>query len=187
MELVFRDPRTAAIDRPRSSASSYCLVAPGADRIRQVIMRQIEFMTSEDDQELIVSFALAASAHRSLNLLRSPQWEHLRPEQERGATVAPLDPSDVDTDHLVCAQWLGARVVVTTQRHDYELDVSAVDERELVDAKAVLRKTAQPASAAPDVATGRAAKALASAWRLGYSLRAQIRHPVPPVLRSLPC
>lgn len=103
-------------------------------------MRQVEFITSEDEQDLIVSFALAPSAIRSLTILRSPQYEHLLSEEERGATVGPLDARQAGRDLLVSVQWLGSRVVVKTHRHEYELDISAVDENDVAQAKAVLRK-----------------------------------------------
>lgn len=113
-------------------------------------MLQVEFITSEAEQDLIVSFAIAPSAHRSLTLLRSPQYEHLLPQEERGATVAPLDPSDVETDFLVSVQWLGARVIVKTQRHEYKLNISAVVANEVAEAKAVLRKMVKDGSAYVD-------------------------------------
>jgi hypothetical protein len=113
-------------------------------------MLQVEFITSEAEQDLIVSFAIAPSANRSLTLLRSPQYEHLLPEEERGATVAPLDPKEVETDFLVSVKWLGVRVIVKTQRHEYKLDVSAVPENEVVEAKAVLRKMVKDGSAHVD-------------------------------------
>ena len=103
-------------------------------------MLPVQFITSEDEQDLIVSFAIAPSAHRSLTLLRSPQYEHLLPKEERGATVAPLDPKDVATDFLVSVRWLGHGVIVKTQRHEYKLDVSAVAESEVAEAQAVVRK-----------------------------------------------
>jgi hypothetical protein len=113
-------------------------------------MLQVEFITSEDAPDLIVSFAIAPSANRSLTLLRSPHCEHLLPEEERGATVAPLDPKEVETDFLVSVQWLGARVIVRTQRHEYQLNISAVAEAEVTEAKAVLRKMVKDGSAHVD-------------------------------------
>lgn len=113
-------------------------------------MLKVEFITSEDERDLIVSFALAPAAHRSLTVLRSPQYEHLLPEEERGATVGPLDPRETETDFLASVQWLGARVVVKTQRHEYNLDISAVAENEVVEAKAVLRKMVKDGSAHVD-------------------------------------
>ena len=115
-------------------------------------MLQVEFIRSEDEQDLVVSFAIAPSANRSLTILRSPQYEHLLPRNERGATVGPLDPKVVDTDFLVSVQWLGARVVVKTERHEYKLDISAVAEDEVTEAKAVLRKMVKDGSAHVDCA-----------------------------------
>ena len=51
-------------------------------------MKQVEFITLEDEQDLIVSFALAPSGEESLTLLRAPHYEHLLPEQDRRATVS---------------------------------------------------------------------------------------------------
>ncbi len=50
-------------------------------------------------------------------------------------------------------QWLGARVVVKTQRHEYKLDISAVAENEVAEAKAVLRKMVKDGSAHLDGAS----------------------------------
>lgn len=111
---------------------------------------QVEFITSESEQDLIVSFALAPSASRSLTLLRSPQYEHLLPEAERGATVAPLDPREIERDLLVSVHWLAGRVVVKTQRHEYRLNISTVAENEIAEAKAVLQTMLKDGSAHVD-------------------------------------
>ena len=113
-------------------------------------MLRVEFITTEDEQDLIVSFAIAPSAAQSLTLLRSPQYEHLLPEEERGITVNPLDPKEVETDFLLSVRWLGSRVTVTTQRHEYNLDLSAVEEEEIAQAKAVLRKMVKDGAAHVD-------------------------------------
>jgi hypothetical protein len=110
-------------------------------------MLQVEFISSEADQDIIVSFAIAPLARNSLTLLRSPQYEHLLPKEERGATVAPLDPTDVATDFLVSVHWLGLHVIVKTQRHEYKLDISAVAENEIAEAKATLRKMVKDGTA----------------------------------------
>jgi hypothetical protein len=47
-------------------------------------------------------------------------------------------------------QWLGERVIVKTQRHEYKLDISAVAEDEVAEAKTVLRKMVQDGSAHVD-------------------------------------
>jgi hypothetical protein len=113
-------------------------------------MLRVEFITTEDEQDLIVSFAIAPSAERSLTLLRSPQYEHLLPEEERGITVGPLNPQEVEPDFLRSVQWLGSRVTVKTERHEYKLDISAVAEDEVAQAKAVLRKMVKDGAAHVD-------------------------------------
>jgi hypothetical protein len=102
-------------------------------------VKRIEFITIEDERDLIVSFALAPSAYRSLTLLRSPQYEWLLPEHERGISVS-FDPGDPERDLLRWVQWHESSVTVKSQRHEYHLDVSAVAEDEVSQAKALLRK-----------------------------------------------
>ncbi len=67
-------------------------------------MLRVEFITTEDEQDLIVSFAIAPSAERSLTLLRSPMYEHLLPVEEQGITVGPLDLKEVEPDFLRSVQ-----------------------------------------------------------------------------------
>jgi hypothetical protein len=102
-------------------------------------MKRVEFITIEDEPDLIVSFAIAPSAHRSLTLLRSPQYETLIPEYERVVSVS-FDPSEVDGDSLRSVQWGQTSVTVKTARHKYKLDISAVKAIEITEAKTVLRK-----------------------------------------------
>lgn len=102
-------------------------------------MKRVEFITVEDETDLIVSFAIAPGAHRSLTLLRSPQYEYLFPELERCASVS-FDPSELDKDPLLSVQWGKSMVTVKTGRHVYKLDISAIDDNEITEAKTVLRK-----------------------------------------------
>jgi hypothetical protein len=110
-------------------------------------MLRVEFITAEDERDLIVSFALAPSAHKSLTLLRSPQYEFLLPEEERGINVTPLNPKDQDRDSVRVVQWQPRCVIVSTERHEYQLDISAVAEVEVAEAKAVLRKMVKDGAA----------------------------------------
>lgn len=102
-------------------------------------MQRVEFVTVEDERDLIVSFALAPSGHRSLTLIRSPQYESLLPEEERGVTVSPPDRGEV-RDRLVAVDWKLPRVELETEKHRYIVDVSAVADDELADALRVLTK-----------------------------------------------
>jgi len=110
-------------------------------------MLRVEFITTEDDQDLIVSFAIAPAADRSLTLLRSPQYEALLPEYERGISVSTFDPKEQERDQLRLVQWSGSSVTVKTERHEYKLDVSAVANEEVAEAKAVLRKMVKDGAA----------------------------------------
>ena len=110
-------------------------------------MLRVEFITTEDEQDLIVSFALAPAAHRSLTLLRSPQYEFLLPEYEHGVSVSTLDPTKQEKDLLRLVRWHGTGVTVKTDRHECKLDIFAVAEKEILTAKAVLRKMVKDGAA----------------------------------------
>ena len=114
-------------------------------------MKRVEFITVEDDQDLLVSFAIAPAAHRSLTLLRSPQYEFILPEQERGISVS-FGPGKAARDLLVLLQWRETRVVIKTEQHEYELDISAVEAEEVAEAKAVLRKMVKDGAASVEEA-----------------------------------
>jgi len=102
-------------------------------------MKRVEFINIGDEPDLIVSFAIAPSAHRSLTLLQSPQYESLIPKYERVVSVC-FDPSEVDEDSLRSVQWGQTIVTIKTGRHEYKLDISAVEAIEITKAKTVLRK-----------------------------------------------
>ena len=105
-------------------------------------MMRVESITTEDEPDFLVSFALAPAAARSVTLLRSPQYEATLPAHERGISVSTDDPTDEERDLLQRLVWQESTVTVGTDRHEYRLDVSAVDEEEVAEAKAVLRKMA---------------------------------------------
>ncbi len=102
-------------------------------------MNRVEFVSLEDDHDLIVSFAIAPAAHRSLTLLRSPQYEFLLPKHERGISVS-FGPSADERDLLLLVQWRESGVVIKTERHEYRLDLTAVEDEEVAAAKVLLRK-----------------------------------------------
>ena len=110
-------------------------------------MLRVEFITSEDEIDLIVSFAIAPAAHKSLTLLRSPKYEFILADDERGISVSTLDPTDQKRDLLRLVQWQQGSVTVKTERHDYSLDISAVAADEVAEAKAVLQKMVEDGAA----------------------------------------
>ncbi|KQV97204.1 hypothetical protein ASC87_23685 [Rhizobacter sp. Root1221] len=103
-------------------------------------MRRVEFISIEDDSDLIVSFALAPAAYDSFTLIRSPQLEWALPEDERGTSVSTLDPADLRRNLLVSVTWRSDTVIVKTELYEHKLDVSRVDADEVAEAKVVLRK-----------------------------------------------
>ena len=105
-------------------------------------MRHVEFITLEDEQDLIVSFALAPSAQESLTLLRAPHYEHLLPPEERRATVS-LSSHREEGDHVVSVLWQGSSIKVQSERHTYLLEALAITPEEKEEALVVLRKMAK--------------------------------------------
>ena len=102
-------------------------------------MKKVAFITLEDEQDLIVSFALAPSGQESLTLLRAPHYEHLLPEQDRRATVS-LSSHREEGDYVKSVLWQGSRVEVTSEKHKYVLEASAITRQDKDDTVAILRK-----------------------------------------------
>jgi hypothetical protein len=105
-------------------------------------MEQVAFMTNESGNDLIVSFALTQGEPgevRSLILQRTPKFEFLLDESERGVRFS-------DEAHWEEEDWVRSvefsREIVHIQTHyrDYTLDVGGVRERELRQAEKILRK-----------------------------------------------
>ena len=102
-------------------------------------MKHVEFITLEDEQDLVVSFALAPSGQESLTLLRAPHYEHLLPPEERRATVS-LSSQREEGDHVKSVLWQGSRVEVRSEKHTNVLEASAITQEDKDGAVAVLRK-----------------------------------------------
>ena len=108
-------------------------------------MDRAEFITVEQTpKDLILSFAIAPSAQYSLVLLRSPPYEFLLPEEERGITIAMV-PRDADADRnlLLSVVWKGTRVDLRSQMRTYVVDVSMVDKGEISAGQKLLRQMAK--------------------------------------------
>jgi len=104
----------------------------------------VSFLTLQDGDDLIVSFAIADEEPgeiMSLILLRTPKYEALLPADERGVSVShEAFPEDDDRDRLRRLTMSGSVVTVETTRAQYDLDVSEVDRRELLEAQRILKK-----------------------------------------------
>lgn len=99
----------------------------------------VPFITVEDGDDLIVSFALGPHAEESLTLLRTPKYEGLLPETERGVTVG-TGFGGPEKELLIRVSWGATSVHLYTNLREYRLDVRAVEQEELRHGRAVLAK-----------------------------------------------
>ena len=93
-------------------------------------VEQVVFITTEDTgTDLILSFALGTSGDdiRSLILMRTPQYEPLLEESERGVTVSLEGEFDEDPMMLRVLRVLKKSVTIETDLRVYQLDLSNVD------------------------------------------------------------
>jgi len=107
-------------------------------------MKRASFVSIEDEGvDLILSFALEDDALvvTSLILMRTPKFEPLLPEYERGARVSleGETPCEED-DFLVLVVLSGENIEITTQSRIYRVDLSKVDEAEIKTMKPLLHK-----------------------------------------------
>lgn len=99
----------------------------------------VPFITSEDGDDLIVSFGLGELAEQSLTLIRTPMYESLLAEEERGVTVGTGAMTHSERELLVSVQWSDQSVLIISTHDQYALDLRTVDPTEIEEAKAILR------------------------------------------------
>lgn len=88
--------------------------------------QHVPFLTVEDEDDWVVSFALGAQGTNRLTLTRTPHLEFmLRPDQ-RGVSVGCADVGPRPT-LLVAVQWGQKCVDVVSTAKRYSLDISKVD------------------------------------------------------------
>ena len=104
----------------------------------------VSFLTLQDGDDLIVSFAIADEEPGeiiSLILVRTPKYEAFLPADERGVSVShECFPQDDERDRLQRLKMTRSVVTIETTRTRYDLDVSDVDRRELREARRILKK-----------------------------------------------
>ena len=104
-------------------------------------MESVQFISCEDNgTDQIVSFALGYGEMeiRSLTLLRTPKFEAMLDEAERGVSVS-LEDETGDDDNLLEVVKIGAsRVKIETQSSKYDLNLSRVDPAEVSEMKALI-------------------------------------------------
>lgn len=99
----------------------------------------VPFLTVEDEDDWIVSFALGPQAGHRLTLTRTPRLEFmLRPEQ-RGVSVGCADAGPRPA-LLVAVQWGAQSVDVVSTARRYSLDIRKVDGATRAAALSVLGK-----------------------------------------------
>ena len=106
-------------------------------------MELVRFISCEDDgTDQIVSFALAdgEAGIKSLNLLRTPKFEVIMDESERGVSVSLEDETGDDFDILLIVRIEAKRVIIETHASKYELDISQVDPVEISEMDALIRR-----------------------------------------------
>ena len=103
----------------------------------------VNFITTEEGDDLIVSFALAEEEPAevvSLMLLRTPKYESLLPDEERGVSVSHERDFDDEGDYLRRVSFVGSVMTIESTRRRYELEMSQVDRHELKAAHRVLAR-----------------------------------------------
>lgn len=100
----------------------------------------VPFLTTEDGEDLIISFGLGEHAATSLTLLRTPKYEYILPEDERGVSVSTGASGTKERELLLSVKWSKDLVQIDTTIRHYTLNIQAVQSDEIQDAKLVLRK-----------------------------------------------
>jgi hypothetical protein len=100
----------------------------------------VSFITIDDADDLVVSFGLGEHSSTSLTLLRTPKYESLLPEAERGVSVRTEASSFSEPEMLHSVRWSGSVVEIQTNVQRYVLDVGSVNKVEMKEARVVLAK-----------------------------------------------
>jgi hypothetical protein len=109
-------------------------------------MDSVAFITTETGDDLIVSFAVRdrndPAAIESLTLMRTPKYEFVFEDHERGVRISFERYDDEDDDYLqeVIYSEAESTVRLKTSSRRYELDVRKVDTKELRKMRQVLGK-----------------------------------------------
>jgi hypothetical protein len=110
-------------------------------------MESVSFITTQSGVDLVVSFAIYRNAYSgqvdSLTLIRSPKYEVLLPEYERGTTVSfDRDESGGDLVLLLEIKFLpnDKLIVVRSDKKVHELDLSKVAPNEIKQMQMVFEK-----------------------------------------------
>jgi nitrate reductase NapAB chaperone NapD len=107
-------------------------------------METVSFIEIEDDPpDLIISFAVwqpELDDIRSIILMRTPEFELLLDESERGVTVSDEIRTNDEEDRLNKVELIDNILKITTNYHQFELDLRKVNKEEVDQAKAIFQK-----------------------------------------------
>jgi hypothetical protein len=106
-------------------------------------MENASFITTEDKDDLIVSFAIPLDEEwdvKSLTLLRTPKYEFMLDESERGVNVSFDDFPDEDNELLEEIEIKGDVVTVISSYRTYTVSVKDVDQKQIDRSKRILQK-----------------------------------------------
>ncbi|SRR5713226_442035 len=106
-------------------------------------MERVSFITTQENDDLIVSFVIEDAEPgeiKSLILMRTPKYEFVFEDHERGVNVSHEDQPDVEDDLLRQITLAPDVVTIGSEYNRYELDVSRVDKKELEKACTILRR-----------------------------------------------
>ena len=107
-------------------------------------METVSFIDIEDDPpDLILSFAVwqpELDDIRSIILMRTPEFEFLLDESERGVAVSDEIWTNDEEDRLNKIELRDNIIKITTYYLQFELDLRKIDKEEVDQAKAILQK-----------------------------------------------
>jgi hypothetical protein len=107
-------------------------------------MELVSFISIEDSPpDLILSFAIwqpELEEIRSLILMRTPKYEFMLDEAERGVNVSDEAWRDDEDDILKEIEFSDDFVRIITNHHQFELDLRKVDKEEIGKAKTFLER-----------------------------------------------
>ena len=107
-------------------------------------MEIVSFISIEDEPpDMILSFAIwqpEVEDIRSLILMRTPEYEIILDESERGVKVTDEALADDEDDMLKEIKFSDFFVKIITSHRQFDLDLIKVDEEEIEQAKNFLKK-----------------------------------------------
>ena len=121
------------------------MIAAGPQSVRRKrTMELVSFISIEDEPpDLILSFAIwqpELEDIRSLILLRTPEYEFILDETERGVKVSDEALMDEEDDMLKEFEFSDDFVRIITDHHQFDLDLRKIDKEDIEQAKTFLKK-----------------------------------------------